>query len=101
MNFRDAIGDELSIVTALTHPSAIIRSSYPMSCVNRDLDHILNMNVVVAAEVTIHSAHFVATAVLATVGPVWASISDGKELRCLLIAISPPLFHVGSKEVKN
>jgi hypothetical protein len=41
-----------------------------MSCVNRDLDHILNMNVVVAAAVTIHSAHFVATAVLATVGPV-------------------------------
>lgn len=97
MNLRDAIGDESSIVTALTHPSAIIRSSYPMSRVNRDLDHILNMNVVVAAAVTIHRAHFVATAVLATVGPVWASISDEKVLRCLLIAISPPLFRIRSK----
>ena len=45
-----------------------------MSRVNRDLDHILNINVVVAAAVTIHKAHFVATAVLATVGPVWAFI---------------------------
>lgn len=45
-----------------------------MSCVNRDLDHILSINVIVAAAVTIHRAHFVATAVLATVGPVCVSI---------------------------
>src|SRR4051812_11060119 len=56
------------------HPMAIIRSSYPKSRVNRDLDHILNINFVVAAAVTIHRAHFVATAVLATGGPVWVSI---------------------------
>jgi hypothetical protein len=54
-----------------------------MSRVSSDLDHILKMNVVVAAAVTIHRAHFVATAVLATVGPVWVLIFDKKALGCV------------------
>lgn len=52
------------------------RSSQPISPVIIDLEYTLPANVIVAIAVTIHRAQFVATALLATLGPVPASMFD-------------------------